>query len=121
LNDLISIAKKEKYYDQHEDIFSELQKELDHSLETDLMIFKREITGLLEDEILNRYFYEEGSIEWSLDTDIQVLKAVDILNRNQDYNSILQGKKGPVLITHEDNTSSSRLNLVKNHDSGIYI
>jgi carboxyl-terminal processing protease len=121
LNNLIFNAKKEKYYDQHEEIFTELQKELDHSLDTDLLTFKSEITGLLEDEILNRYFYEEGSIEWSLDTDIQVLKAVDILNRNQDYNSILQGKKAPVLITHEDKTPVTGLNLVKNHDSEIYI
>jgi len=121
LNKLITNAKKEKYYDQHEEIFSEMQKELNHSMDDDLLTFKSEITGLLEDEILNRYFYEAGSIEWSLKTDIQVLKAVDILNRNQDYNSILQGKKGPVLISHKDTYPATALTIIKNHDTGVHI
>ena len=121
LNQLISSAKKEKYYDRHEDIFSEMQKELNHSLDDDLLTFRNEITGLLEDEILNRYFYEAGSIAWSLKTDEQVLKAIDILNKSQDYNSILQGKKGSILITHEEKNTADGLYLIKNHDTGVHI
>jgi carboxyl-terminal processing protease len=102
LNELISNAKREKYYDLHKEIFSELQKELNHTLDNDLITFRIEITGLLEDEIVGRYFYEAGSIERTIKTDEQVLKAVEILNKSQDYNSILQGKKGSILITHED-------------------
>jgi hypothetical protein len=63
------------------------------------MIFRKEITSLLEDEIISRYLYEEGSIAWNLKTDEQVLRAVDILNQNEKYNSILQGKEGSILIT----------------------
>jgi len=50
-----------------------------------------------------------------------VLNAVDILNRNQDYNSILQGKKGPVLISHKDTYPATALTLIKNHDTGVHI
>jgi carboxyl-terminal processing protease len=60
LNELITNAKREKYYDLHKDIFAELQKELNHTLDDDLTAFKSEITSLLEDEIISRYFYEEG-------------------------------------------------------------
>jgi hypothetical protein len=63
------------------------------------MTFRKEITGLLEDEIIGRYLYEEGSIAWSLKNDEQVLRAVDILNQNEKYKSILQGKEGSILIT----------------------
>jgi len=98
-----------------------MQKELNHSLDDDLLTFRNEITGLLEDEILNRYFYEAGSIAWSLKTDEQVLKAIDILNKGQDYNSILQGKKGSILITHEEKNPADGLYLIKNHDTGVHI
>jgi len=121
LSELIANAKKEKYFDQHKEIFSEMQKDLNHSLSEDLMTYKNEITGLLEDEILTRYFYEEGSIAWSIKTDEQVLKAVEILNKSQDYNSILQGKKGSVLITHEDKNSPTGISLLRNYDNEVNI
>ncbi len=47
----------------HKDLFTELEKDLDHSLDQDLHAFRNEITELLEDEIISRYFYEAGSIE----------------------------------------------------------
>jgi carboxyl-terminal processing protease len=104
LNELIAVAKKEKYYDLHKDLFSELQKDLNHTLDQDLTTFRDEISDLIEDEILSRYFYEEGSIAWSVKNDDQVLKAIDILNKREEYNSILQGKAGSILITnHEQN------------------
>jgi carboxyl-terminal processing protease len=121
LNELIANAKKEKYFDQHKEIFSEIQKDLNHSLAEDLLTFKNEISGLLEDEILTRYFYESGSIAWSIKTDEQVLKSIEILNKSQDYNSILQGKKGPALITHEDKNSSTAVSMIRNYDNEVNI
>ena len=121
MNELISNAKREKYYDLHRELFTELQKELNHSLDTDLEAFRNEITGLLEDEILGRYFYESGSIAWSIKTDKQVLKAVEILKSSQEYNSILQGRKGSILITHDENKSADWEGYVKINDPGQYI
>jgi carboxyl-terminal processing protease len=121
LNELIANAKKEKYYDTHKDIFTELQKELNHTLDNDLNTFRSEITGLLEDEILGRYFYEEGAIAWTIKTDEQVLKAVEILNKSQDYNSILQGKKGSIMITHETQSPVIKASLVDKSDSEVNI
>ncbi len=114
LNELITNAKREKYYDLHKDLFTELEKELNHTLDEDLLTFKSEITGLLEDEILGRYFYEEGSIAWSVKTDEQVLGAVEILNKREDYNSILQGKSGSILITHDGQRPAKEVSLAGN-------
>lgn len=121
LNELIANAKKEKYYDIHKEIFTELQKDLNHTLDNDLMTFRNEITELLEDEILGRYFYEEGSIAWTIKTDDQILKAAEILNKGQDYNSILQGKKGSILITRENKNPKLELRHVENHDREVNI
>ena len=105
LDELIANAKREKYYNVHKDLFTELEKDLNHTLEQDLLAFKPEITSLLEDEIAGRYFYEDGSYALSIKTDEQVLKAIEVLNSKEEYNSILQGKTGAVLITHDGNMS----------------
>jgi len=42
-------------------------------------MFRSEITDLLEDEIVSRYFYENGAIAYTIKNDEQVLKARDIL------------------------------------------
>lgn len=97
LSDLITSAKKEKYYDLHKNLFSELQKDLNHSLDQDLRTFRGEITELLEDEILTRYFYNSGLIAKRLKTDEQVLKAVEVLKNKELYNSILDGNSGSIL------------------------
>ena len=75
LNELITNAKKEKYYDLHKDLFNDLEKDVTHSLDQDLKLFKNEITDLLEDEIISRYFYESGAIAWTIGKDEQVMKA----------------------------------------------
>lgn len=122
LSELIANARKEKYYDLHKDLFTNLEKELNHTLDQDLVTFRTEITDLLQDEILSRYFYEEGSIEWSLKTDDQVKKAVEVLNNRNSYNSILQGKAGSLMITNRDNVPSlfsPGLSVFTNNDSFI--
>jgi len=98
LNNLITNAKKEEYYDIHKELFTDLEKDLNHSLDQDLKTFRKEITELLEDEILSRYFYEEGAIAQTLGTDDQVQKAIEILNNREAYNSVLHVKTSPTLV-----------------------
>jgi len=98
LNELITNAKKEKYYDIHKDLFNDLEKDIAHSLDQDLKQFKSEITDLIEDEVMSRYFYESGAIEWTIKTDEQILKARDILNNKEEYSSILKGTAGSILV-----------------------
>ena len=95
-SDLVSNAKKEKYYTSHKDVFDALEKNITHDLEQDLKEFKPEITELLMDEIIGRYFYEEGAIKWTIKTDEQIQKAVDVLNNKEMYTSILNGKSGAI-------------------------
>lgn len=98
LNELIANAKKEKYYDLHKELFNDLQKDVAHNLEQDLTMFRPEITDLIEDEIMSRYFYESGAIAWTIKKDEQVLKARDILNDSTQYGSILKGTSGAIVV-----------------------
>lgn len=91
-SDLAENARREKYYDVNRDLFSTLEKEITHNLRKDLQNFRSEITEILTDEIIRRYFYEEGAIEWSVRNDEQVRKGIEILNNKALYRSVLSGK-----------------------------
>jgi carboxyl-terminal processing protease len=106
LGDLVSTAKKEKYYDMHKDLFTALENHLAHSLDEDMTLFRKEIAGLIEDEIISRYFYEDGAIAWTLKDDAQVDRAVEVLNNKSLYTSILKGEAGSVLITRRNGQKS---------------
>ena len=108
LNELITNAKKEKYYEIHKDLFNNLEKDVAHSLDQDLKIFRPEISDLLEDEIISRYFYEDGAIEWTIKNDEQILKARDILNNKEEYSSILKGTAGSILVTRKTDAKTSK-------------
>ena len=108
LNDLIANAKKEKYYDIHKELFNDLEKDVAHNLDQDLKMFKNEITDLLEDEIVSRYFYENGAIAYTIKNDEQVLKARDILNNKEEYYSILKGTSGAILVTKKNELASTK-------------
>lgn len=90
LDDLIATAKREKYYDIYEEQFIQLQDRLSVDLEKDLNLFRSEITQLLEDEVVERYFYQEGALENAIRKDSTVIKAVELLNDRARYNAILR-------------------------------
>jgi len=102
LNELITNAKKEKYYDIHKELFNDLEKDITHNIDQDLKMFRNEITDLLEDEIISRYFYEGGAIEWTIKKDDQIMKARDILSNKEEYNAILKGTAGSILVTRKN-------------------
>ncbi len=91
LDDLIKLAKREKYYATAAPEFTALKQKLAHDKNKDLQIFKPEIEDLLGEEIMSRYYYQKGRIEFSLQTDEQFSKAIQVLQDPQLYNSILNG------------------------------
>ena len=91
--ELVEIAKNDKYFERAEDEFESLRLKLSHDKDKDLQVFKEEITELLSQEIIVRYFYEKGGIIFSLRTDPEIAKAIEILSNEQEYQRIIKGKK----------------------------
>ena len=85
---LIDVAKKEKYYDLSEKEFLTLKAKLGHDIDKDLEHFKEEISTLLTDEIISRYYYQKGAIKATLKQDDDIEKALEILHTPQGYASI---------------------------------
>ena len=63
---------------------------------------------MLEDEIISRYFYEEGAIAQTIKNDEQVQKAVEVLTDKNLYSSILKGKAGSVLVAEKEDQKNKR-------------
>jgi carboxyl-terminal processing protease len=85
-----STARKEKYYDAVSKEFEALQQKMKHDKKQDLLKNKAEITRLLEEEIVNRYYLQKGRIERSLAWDNEVTEAVSLLHAPAKYQQLLK-------------------------------
>jgi carboxyl-terminal processing protease len=93
LSKLIETAKKEKYYEGAVNEIKQLKEKLAHDKSKDLITFRNEISELIVDEIITRYYYQKGKIEATFATDKEISKAIEVLDSNTKYSSIITGKE----------------------------
>lgn len=95
LKELKEKAEKEKYFDHIKAEYESVEKVLAHDRVTDLRLNKEEIKLLLENEIVSRYFYQNGRIEASFNDDPDILSAIKALKAPQVYQSMLNRSYKP--------------------------
>ena len=93
IEDLVKFSEKEKYFEDIKNEIASLKKSVSHSKEQDLITFKEEIKEALKDEIVSRYYYEQGMVETSLDEDIEINKSIQVLNDGEQFASMLKPDK----------------------------
>ncbi len=91
LASLEKTTKEEKYFEDVKAEYEELKQKLSHHKSDDLNTFKKEISKILETEIVGRYYYQKGQIEISLKKDTTLNEAIKTLDNKELYNSILAG------------------------------
>lgn len=89
IDDLEETVKKEKYHTNVAKELEALRKKLAHDKNADLQTFKEEISSLLYEEIISRYYFQKGRAEAMLVGDKAIEKAIELLNNSQKYDSIL--------------------------------
>lgn len=89
LKNLKETTNKEQYYDALKPEIDRLEAGINHDKQQDLQKHKEEIRQLLEYEIVSRYYLQKGYIIESLEDDIVLKKAVEILKNTDQYNAIL--------------------------------
>ncbi|MFN8309827.1 MAG: S41 family peptidase [Chitinophagales bacterium] len=92
LEQLKKTAEKEKVYDAILSEYNEMKQKMMHDKKQDLIKEKKQIKGILEEEIASRYTLNAGRIEASLKNDADVIKAVELLNTEGKVAGILKGK-----------------------------
>ncbi len=88
-------AQREEYAQALDSTIKKLEQEVKEEKKKDLDKNKDEIKELLRIEIITRYYYQKGKIEASLINDEEVKKAIEVINNNTLYNSILDGSYKP--------------------------
>ncbi|MCL2682389.1 MAG: S41 family peptidase [Bacteroidales bacterium] len=90
LEELEKAAKEEKYFDAIKKDLEHLKTQLFHDKDTDMNKNKDEIKHVLGLELVIRYYYQKGIIEFALRNDKAVQKAIEILNDLDVYGAILR-------------------------------
>ncbi|CAD5290660.1 MULTISPECIES: S41 family peptidase [unclassified Imperialibacter] len=86
---LLAAAKRDKTYASLEDQLGSLEEKINALKEKDLTKFKDDIKGLLEQEIITRYYLQKGLIEVTFPDDPDIQKAIQVLNNPAEYKRIL--------------------------------
>lgn len=100
LDDFKTTAEKEKYFSAAAAEFEVLKKKISHDKNADLQKFKDEITELLENEIVSRYYYQSGQIEASFKNDLEIKKATEALKDKDVYSSIMKNSMASAKEKH---------------------
>lgn len=90
LKELETIAIDEQYYNAVRSELNQLAKKVMHNKEQDLLSFRSEIQEELAGEIISRYYYEQGRMQFLLRNDPEVKLAVEVLNDPSRYRALLQ-------------------------------
>ena len=82
LQDLKEMVKTEGYDTKTDSLFTQLTNLLQPNVVDDLTLFRDDIQEMLEMEIIKRYYYQKGTIEYSLRSDEWLKTAINIIKKN---------------------------------------
>ncbi|AYA37448.1 S41 family peptidase [Hymenobacter oligotrophus] len=90
LASLTAQTKEEKHYEDVKLELDAIRKKVTTNKANDLTRFKPEIRELLEQEIVSRYYFQKGQIEATFNDDPNILAAVQLLNDQSRYTTLLK-------------------------------
>lgn len=90
LQDFKDKATKEQYFDAVASEYEALITKKKRDKEQDIQKHKDEIKFFLEQEIVSRYYYQQGRLRASFNDDVDLLEALEVLNDPKRYQSILK-------------------------------
>lgn len=93
LDSLNSAAKEDKLFEASKTELAALKNKMMHDKKQDLLKNKEEVKRILENEIASRYFYQKGRIIQGLREDKTVAKAIELIGKPEQIQSLLQIKK----------------------------
>ncbi|KAA5537232.1 S41 family peptidase [Taibaiella lutea] len=93
MDSLKAVSVKNKTFDNAKNEYNALAAKLYHDKKQDLQNSKKEITFLLSNEIVSRYYFQKGRAINRLKYEDDVLqKALDVLADTKGYNDLLKNK-----------------------------
>ena len=89
LKEFVKIAKKEKYVEENEGVFTLLDSIFKVDLSKDLKKHDKEIKFFLENEFISRKHFQKGRMEASVKQDPYIEQAIGVFKNTTKYHQIL--------------------------------
>ena len=83
-------AIEEGYLDLIQTSYDLIQKSVSADLERELVSIQQEISRWIESEIISRYYFQSGMSRHGFRFDLDMIKALDVLENEQEYKNILK-------------------------------
>lgn len=87
---LLETAKREGYADEIVDEYEDLYEKVKASKEKDLELFKEQIKDLVQNEIVSRYYFQEGRVVNAFLDDESLKSAIEVLKDEKRYKAVLK-------------------------------
>ncbi|NLI71463.1 MAG: peptidase S41, partial [Bacteroidales bacterium] len=87
---LFEVAKYEGYDELAKAEFDALEAKLIPDIKKNLLDNRKEIEEMLTLEIIQRYYFQKGQVQYMLKDDIDTKVALKLLNEGSNYNKILK-------------------------------
>ena len=90
LKALKEVAEFEGFLEDNAELFNDLEAKLQPNLTHDLERFKKEIKQYISAQIIKRYYYQSGEVQFNLRDDVIFQKALEVLKNRELYNNALK-------------------------------
>jgi carboxyl-terminal processing protease len=112
LKELKEAATKENYYTQNQPLFDSLEVAIDKEGYTEFELYKDEITKLIEEEIVGRYYLQRGKAKYNLNKDEVIEKCIEALANPNLSKQILSNNSGKLT---RNNQATKTVSIVSNY------
>jgi carboxyl-terminal processing protease len=93
MKQLLDLSKKDPSYAGLENNLNAIKSEWTSSVDKELKANKKELSELLEAQIILNYYYQKGVKEWSFAKDEAILESIKLFDQPEKFQSILAEKK----------------------------
>lgn len=90
LAQLRQAVEKSQYLDAVSEDLNTLSQKIERQKELDIQKYQGEIAALLQEEIIKRYYYQDGLIKASFKSDADLLAAINVIQNPQQYEDLLK-------------------------------
>ncbi len=93
LKQLKKMLELEGYTEATKEEVKKMESILQHNLDHDLDFFAKDVKRLIADEIIKRYYSQQGSIVYALRDDADIAESLKLFKDSKKYKEILQPTK----------------------------